>query len=106
MAKVSKAEQEQEKARLAAATAAVLVTTGELQAKSQPLEIVFAVGSAAGSQEAFLRARTGLQVAAVALGGHAVTACRFAYHSVATQTFGCSSSVFVVSGYGTVVRFV
>lgn len=92
---------------------AILVTTGDLQAKYQPLNIVFAVGGSGGGlfkaaspQEAFEAARHQLQVAAVTLGGHGVVFCRFGYESRPTSNLGCASTVFTVSGYGTVVRFI
>jgi uncharacterized protein YbjQ (UPF0145 family) len=95
------------------AARAILVTTGDVQAKHQPVNIVFAVGGSAGGlfttpspQAAFEAARFQLQLAAVALGGHAVVGCAFGYQSIATQNLGCSSTSFTVSGYGTVVRFV
>lgn len=113
MAKLSKAEAAQEKARLDAAAQTILVTTGDVQAKYQPLNIVFAVGGSSGGlfttaspQKAFEAARNQLQLAAVALGGNAVVYCSFGYHSYTTQSLGCSSNGFHVSGYGTVVRFV
>jgi len=113
MAKASKAEAAQEQARIEAASQAIMVTTGDVQAKYQPLNIVFAVGGSAGGlftaaspQQAFEAARHQLQLAAVALGGNAVVSCAFGYHSYSTQSMGCSSTGFHVSGYGTVVRFV
>ncbi|HEY5948608.1 MAG TPA: hypothetical protein VIV40_24115 [Kofleriaceae bacterium] len=113
MVKVSKAQAAQDKARMEAAALAILVTTGDVQAKYQPINIVFAVGGSAGGlfqtaspQQAFEAARFQLQLAAVALGGNAVVSCAFGYHSYATQNLGCSSTGFHVSGYGTVVRFV
>ena len=108
------AKQELETSRAQAHQAAlgILVTTGEVQAKYQPVNIVFAVGGSAGGlfqtaspQVAFEAARYQLQVAAVALGGNAVVSCAFAYQSYAVQNLGCSSTGFSVSGYGTVVRF-
>lgn len=96
-----------------AAALAILVTTGDVHAKSQPLNIVFAVGGSSGGlfttaspQQAFEAARYQLQLAAVALGGNAVVFCHFGYHAYTTTNLGCSSSGFNVSGYGTVVRFV
>ena len=113
MAKMSKAEIAEEQARIQAAARAVLVTTGDVQAKYQPVNIVFAVGGSAGGlftaaspQQAFEAARAQLQLAAVELGGNAVVYCNFGYHAYTTQNFGCSSNAFHVSGYGTVVRFV
>lgn len=113
MAKVSRAEAAQQQARMEAAAKAVLVTTGDVQAKYQPLNIVFAIGGSAGGlfqsaspQLAFEAARYQLQLAALALGGNAVVYCAFAYHSYVTQNLGCSSTGFNVSGYGTVVKFV
>jgi uncharacterized protein YbjQ (UPF0145 family) len=95
------------------AARAILVTTGDVQAKYQPINIVFAVGGSSGGlfttaspQQAFEAARFQLQLAAVALGGHAVVFCAFAYQAHATQFLGCNSTAFTVSGYGTVVRFV
>jgi len=113
MAKQSKAEAAQEQARMEAAARAVMVTTGDVQAKYQPLNIVFAVGGSAGGlfqtaspQQAFEAARYQLQLAAVSLGGNAVVSCAFGYHSYTSQSLGCSTTGFHVSGYGTVVRFV
>ena len=90
-----------------------MVTTGDIQAKHQPLSIVFAVGgsqggifNAASPQEAFEAARRQLQLAAASIGGNAVVYCRFGYESHSTQSFGCSTTVFTVHGYGTAVRFV
>ena len=101
------------RAQAEAAAKAVLVTTGDVQAKYQPANIVFAVGGSAGGlftsaspQLAFEAARYQLQIAALALGGHAVVCCRFGYQSYATSNLGCSSTAFTVSGYGTVVKFV
>lgn len=95
------------------AASAILVTTGDLQAKYQPINIVFAIGGSGGGlfqtaspQQAFEAARHQLQLAAVALGGHGVVYCRFGYESRATTWFGCSTTTFTVSGYGTVVRFI
>ena len=91
---------------------AVLVSTGDVQAKHQPLNIVFAVGGSAGGlfraaspQEAFESARFQLQLAAVAMGGNAVVHCAFGYQAFASSSFGCSTVTFTVTGYGTVVRF-
>lgn len=113
MAKASKAEAAQAQARMEAAAQAVLVTTGDVQAKYHPLNIVFAVGGSSGGlfqaaspQQAFEKARYQLQLAAVALGGNAVVHCAFGYHAYVTQNLGCSTSGFNVSGYGTVVKFV
>jgi uncharacterized protein YbjQ (UPF0145 family) len=93
------------------AARAVLVTTGDLQAKYQPVNIVFAVGGSAGGlfktaspQEAFENARYQLQLAAAALGGNGVVFCRFGYSQHAQQG-GCGGSSVTVHGYGTVVRF-
>lgn len=112
MAKMSKAERAAEQAQVEAAARAILVTTGDVQAKHQPLNIVFAVGGSTGGlfqaaspQLAFEVARYQLQVAALALGGNAVVYCRFGYQSYAVQNLGCSQTQFTVSGYGTVVRF-
>jgi uncharacterized protein YbjQ (UPF0145 family) len=92
---------------------AILVTTGDVQAKYQPVNIVFAVGGSGGGlftvaspQAAFEAARNQLQFAAAALGGHAVVHCAFGYQSYSTTNLGCSSTGFTVSGYGTVVKFV
>ena len=113
MAKVSKQQLEQDRARMAAAAVAILVTSGDVQAKYHPINIVFAVGGSAGGlfttaspQLAFEAARYQLQLAAVALGGNAVVSCAFAYHSYVTSSLGCATAGFNVSGYGTVVRFV
>jgi uncharacterized protein YbjQ (UPF0145 family) len=101
------------RAQTEAAAKAVLVTTGDVQAKYQPLNIVFAVGGSAGGlfqaaspQLAFEAARYQLQLSALALGGNAVVYCRFGYQSYATSNLGCSGTGFTVSGYGTVVKFV
>ncbi len=90
---------------------AVLVTTGDIQASYQPLNIVFAVGGSGGGlfraaspQEAFEKARFQLQLAAVTLGGNGVVSCRFGYAAL-TQQGGCGGTSFTVHGYGTVVRF-
>jgi len=111
--RLSRAAQAQEQARMEAAAKAVLVTTGDVHAKYQPVNIVFAVGGSSGGlfqaaspQLAFEAARYQLQLAALTLGGNAVVYCAFAYHSYATQSLGCSSTGFNVSGYGTVVKFV
>lgn len=100
------------RAQTEAAAKAVLITTGDVQAKYQPVNIVFAVGGSSGGlfqaaspQLAFEAARYQLQLAALALGGNAVVYCRFAYESHATSSLGCSATAFTVSGYGTVVRF-
>jgi uncharacterized protein YbjQ (UPF0145 family) len=113
MARLSKAEAAQAAAQTQAAALSILVTTGDVQAKHQPINIVFAVGGSAGGlftvaspQAAFEAARYQLQLAAVALGGNAVIGCNFGYHTYSTQNLGCSSTGFHVSGYGTVVRFV
>ncbi|MCX5741606.1 MAG: hypothetical protein NT062_03800 [Proteobacteria bacterium] len=101
------------RAQFEAAARSVLVTTGDVQAKHQPVNIVFAVGGSAGGlftaaspQLAFEAARFQLQAAAVGLGGNAVVCCRFGYQAYSTTNLGCSSTGFTVSGYGTVVRFV
>lgn len=101
------------RAQAAAAASSVLVTTGDVQAKYHPLNIVFAVGGSSGGlftaaspQQAFEAARHQLQVAAAALGGNAVVHCSFGYQAHATQQLGCSGTQFTVSGYGTVVKFV
>lgn len=106
-------DQATEAARTQAAALSILVTTGDVQAKYQPANIVFAVGGSSGGlfttaspQQAFEAARYQLQLAAVALGGNAVVYCRFGYQSYSTTSLGCSSTAFTVSGYGTVVRFV
>lgn len=113
MAKLSKQETAMAKAQMEEAAKAILVTTGDVHGKSQPLNIVFAVGGSGGGlfqtaspQQAFEAARYQLQLAAVALGGNAVVFCRFGYESYTTNSLGCSSTGFTVSGYGTVVRFV
>ncbi|MBX3160715.1 MAG: hypothetical protein KF773_32415 [Deltaproteobacteria bacterium] len=100
------------RAHAEAAAKSVLVTTGDVQAKYQPINIVFAVGGSSGGlfqtaspQQAFEAARYQLQLAAVALGGNAVVCCRFGYESHATSSLGCSGTAFTVNGYGTVVRF-
>lgn len=102
----------QAKAQMQQAALAVLVTTGDVQAKYQPVNIVFAVGGSGGGlfqaaspQAAFEAARYQLQLAALSLGGNAVVYCRFGYESHATSNLGCSGTAFTVSGYGTVVRF-
>lgn len=102
----------QENVELNQAMQSVLVTTGDVQAKYQPLNVVFAVGGsaaglfrAASPQLAFEEARRQLQLASVKLGGNAVVACRFQYESQVTQFLGCSTTNFLVTGYGTVVRF-
>lgn len=91
----------------------ILVTTGDVQAKYHPLNVVFAVGGSAeglfqvaSPQLAFEEARRQLQLASVKLGGNAVVACRFNYDSQVTTFLGCSTTKFTVTGYGTVVRFV
>lgn len=104
-----------EAARRAAAmqtAAAILVSTGDVQAKYQPLNIVFAVGGSAGGifraaspQQAFEGARYQLQLAAAALGANAVVHCAFGYFATAGQSFGCSTTTFTVHGYGTAVKF-
>lgn len=90
----------------------VLVTTGDVAAKVEPVKIVFAVGGsqsglfrAASPQEAFERATEALQRAAVAAGGHAVVYCSFGYAAVSSSGCGGGSG-FTVHGYGTVVRLV
>lgn len=101
------------RAQMAAQANAVLVTTGDVQAKYHPVNIVFAVGGSGGGlfqaaspQQAFEAARNQLQLAATAMGGNAVVHCRFNYNTQTTTNFGCSSTIFTVTGYGTVVRFV
>src|SRR5262245_50630852 len=96
-----------------AAAKSVLVSSGDVQAKYQPINIVFAVGGSGGGlfqaaspQAAFEAARYQLQLAAITLGGNAVVWCRFGYESHATSNLGCAGTAFTVSGYGTVVRFV
>jgi uncharacterized protein YbjQ (UPF0145 family) len=110
---VGKAEDAAARARMQAAAQAILVSTGDVQAKYQPLNIVFAVGGSAGGlfttaspQLAFEAARYQLQLAALSLGGNSVVHCRFGYQSYTTSNFGCSGTQFTVSGYGTVVKFV
>lgn len=85
------------------AAEAVLVTTGDIQAKYQPLRIVFAVGGSTGGlfktaspQEAFEAAVLQLRRMAVGAGGHAVVHCSFGYSALPNG--------FVVHGYGTVAR--
>ena len=89
----------------------ILVTTGDVQARYQPVNIVFAVGGSAGGlfktaspQEAFENARFQLQLAAVALKANGVVYCSFGY-AAHTQQGGCGGTSFTVHGYGTVVRF-
>ncbi len=113
MAKQDKEEAAIAKAQQEANARAILVTTGDVQAKYQPQNIVFAVGGSAGGlfntpspQIAFEAARYQLQLAALVLGGNAVVCCRFGYQSLATTSLGCSSTTFTVTGYGTVVKFV
>lgn len=91
---------------------AVLVSTGDVQAKYQPLNIVFAVGGSAGGifraaspQEAFESARFQLQLAAASLGANAVVHCAFGYSQSSSTSLGCSTTTFTVTGYGTAVRF-
>lgn len=107
--------QAQDAARRAAAyetAASVLVSTGDVQAKYQPINIVFAVGGSAGGifksaspQEAFESARLQLQLAATAVGGNAVVYCAFGYSENSSTSFGCSTTTFTVTGYGTAVKF-
>ena len=101
------------KAQAEAAAKDILITTGDVQAKYQPVNIVFAVGGSGGGlfksaspQLAFEAARYQLQLAAYVLGGNAVVCCRFAYETHSTSSLGCSATAFTVSGYGTVVRFI
>ena len=99
-------------AQLAQAASTVLVTTGDIQAKYQPVRIVFAIGGSqsglfrtANPQEAFEKATEALKMAAAQLGGHAVVHCAFGYHPYANS--GCGGGLnFVVHGYGTVVTLV
>jgi len=98
-------------AQRAAAAHAIPVTTGDLQARYHPVNIVFAIGGSAGGlfktaspQEAFENARYQLQLAAVALQAHGVVFCRFGY-SASAEHGGCGGTSFTVHGYGTVVRF-
>lgn len=100
------------KAQMQATANAILVTTGDVQAKYHPVNIVFAVGGSGGGlfqaaspQQAFEAARNQLQLAATAMGGNAVVHCAFNYFSQTNTQFGCSTTVFTVTGYGTVVRF-
>lgn len=109
---MGKAEEAAAKAQMQQKAMSVLVTTGDVQAKYSPLNIVFAVGGSAGGlfktaapQDAFEAARYQLQLAALALGGNAVVYCRFGYQSYSTSSLGCSATGFTVSGYGTVVKF-
>jgi uncharacterized protein YbjQ (UPF0145 family) len=102
----------EEAARFQAAAGSVLVTTGDVQAKYQPIRIVFAVGGSesglfknASPQEAFERTSQSLQAAAVALQAHAVVFCSFGYNAYTKS--GCGGGTnFTVHGYGTAVRFV
>ncbi|MBA3821323.1 MAG: hypothetical protein H0X17_20740 [Deltaproteobacteria bacterium] len=103
---ITKQEAAAARAQLDATVQAILVTTGDVHAKYQPVNIVFAVGSAPTAQAAFQAARAQLQGAAVVLGGHGVVYCRFGYESASSTNLGCSSTTFIVSGYGTVVKFV
>lgn len=91
------------RAQFEQAAQAVLVTTGDIQAKYQPVKIVFAVGGSTGGlfktaspQEAFEEAVITLKRMSAAAGGHAVVHCSFGYSAV--------QHGFVVHGYGTVVR--
>lgn len=100
------------KAAAMQAASAVLVSTGDVQAKYRPLNIIFAVGGSAGGifkaaspQEAFESARFQLQLAALALGANAVVHCAFGYSENSSVSFGCSSTTFTVTGYGTAVKF-
>jgi len=104
--KPTKQEAAAVRAHLEATASAVLVTTGDVQAKYQPVNIVFAIATLPQPQRAFEATRQQLQMAAVSLGGNAVVFCRFGYEAVASQNFGCTTTSFVVSGYGTVVKFV
>lgn len=113
MAKAKVNEAAIQRAQVEANAKAILVTTGDVQAKYQPVNIVFSVGGSSGGlfttpspQIAFEAARYQLQLAAVALGGNGVVFCRFAYQAYTTEMMGCSTKQFTVSGYGTVVRFV
>ena len=83
----------------------VLVTTGDLQAKHEPISVIFAVGTdekvlftQPNPQLAFARATAQLQQSAAQLDGHAVVHCSFGYYADRGQI--------VVTGYGTVVRLV
>lgn len=100
------------RAEVAERARSVLVTTGDVHAKYEPVRIVFAVGGSqsglfrtASPQEAFERATEALQRAAVAAGGHAVVHCSFGYATVSSSGCGGGSG-FTVHGYGTVVRLV
>ena len=113
MGKVERVQEAANRARTEAAAMGTLITTGDVQAKYQPLNIVFAVGGSSGGlfqsaspQKAFEAARYQLQLAAVAIGGNAVVFCAFNYVAYTRIVLGCSQDVFSVSGYGTVVRFV
>lgn len=107
-----KEEAQVARAQLEATAKSILVTTGEVQATYQPINIVFAVGGSGGGlfqtaspQAAFEAARYQLQLAAVALGGNAVVGCSFGYQASTGTNLGCSTTSFTVHGYGTVVRF-
>ena len=107
-----RAEAERARAEVEERARSVLVTTGEVHAKYEPVKIVFAVGGShsglfkgASPQEAFERATQALQMAAVRAGGHAVVCCSFGYAAVPTGGCGGGSG-FTVHGYGTVVRLV
>jgi uncharacterized protein YbjQ (UPF0145 family) len=113
MGKVEREQEASNRAQMQAAAMSVLATTGDVQAKYQPLNIVFAIGGSSGGlfttaspQKAFEGARYQLQLAAVALGGNAIVFCSFNYVAYTKIVLGCSQDVFSVSGYGTVVRFV
>lgn len=109
---MGKADDAAAHAAMVQAARAILVSTGDVQAKYQPLSIVFAVGGSGGGlfkaaspQEAFESARYQLQLAALSLRGNAVVHCAFGYSTQSTTSLGCSSTTFTVTGYGTVVRF-
>lgn len=100
------------KAQMQATANAILVTTGDVQAKYHPVNIVFVVGGSGGGlfqaaspQQAFEAARNQLQLAATAMGGNAVVHCAFNYFAQTETKLGCSTTIFTVTGYGTVVRF-
>ena len=91
----------------------MLVSTGDVQAKHQPVNIIFAVGGSEGGlfrtaspQQAFEAARYQLQVAALALGANAVVHCSFGYSQSSVNSLGCNTTKFTVTGYGTAVKFV
>ncbi len=81
MARGDAAEAARAQAMVEERARSVLVTTGNVAAKVEPVKIVFAVG------------------------GHAVVHCSFGYAVVSSS--GCGGGAgFTVHGYGTVVRLV